>query len=719
MKKFILIVLCFNISLVAFASDEDPAYCQKNAVTPSCKPENLREGNSNLVGVLELSNSLEEQQFRENLKSTALIRLLEQKRNLLTPYPELYPHTDKTHPFFHYGLGHKKVKERGIGYIYGRDCIPTDSKLRNRLETMEKEFEGKRKEVANDTFQINHLGSLLLGAIAAEEGIKQRPGISQKIEREQEKLDKVNKKLAAAKDGKVISQTRRGARIKKSPCVIFEKESKQCKRFEKQMKKSQTYADNKKTEIDALKNKRNILDESIFKNPFYARPTGLGDSTANLASTVVNFKHEYLGNFQKTDFLIKSLASLKKRKGADYRVGILNNIKNSHKLQQETGTSGIAISQAIITDLLTNDKDLKGEIKKFYIEGAKSHLDDLNESVSEICDSKGESLYKIPELVKTVKNEFLINTHKKLGSNADLTSYLDSFQKNHCSIIEKEINKKILGMSKATVTQIGAGVATLGLGVATAFGCVPCFGLAISTGGIAAGAGVIEANSLQGESDVIRGLASINLADQEKARDLLREAQAGWAFVGVDIALAPLGLKGGAMIKAGKSIKAGRKELAGTELADNKDLFKAMGRGLPDDEFKRIIKQMKELPVAEQIILADKLKDLKKISEAKKLTIIAKAMKDHKIDFPDGKALNNRILKDLESDPTRLARIQKDYAESMLELKITKGTPEEEAFIRIAGILENKGCAGFCRKKIVSQADGVKEYKRRIGSCSI
>ena len=55
----------------------------------------------------------------------------------------------------------------------------------------------------------------------------------------------------------------------------------------------------------------------------------------------------------------------------------------------------------------------------------------------------------------------------------------------------------------------------------------------------------------------------------------------------------------------------------------------------------------------------------------------------------------------------------------MVSLNIEPGTAEEQAFIRIAGILENKGCAGFCQKKLVTKDDVLKEYNRRIGTCSI
>jgi hypothetical protein len=337
-----------------------------------------------------------------------------------------------------------------------------------------------------------------------------------------------------------------------------------------------------------------------------------------------------------------------------------------------------------------------------------------------VCN--GQPLEGDERFVKQAESEYLTLAKSTLGDEANISKFLVAHQKAHCAVLKETRDSKWFeneyGMSALMAAQLTGGAATLSFGTAaTMFGCVPCLPIAIVAGGSASVAGYLDAERIQARADTVRGLANINLAEHEDARSLLREAELGWIFVGVDLVLTPLGLKGGALIKAGKNISKGRKALKGTELAKNKNFFKAIVNGLPEDEYFKVVEELAKLSPAELKIIATDLAKLEKLDKATRITMIEKVLTQNGVNFPGDKILNNAVLRRIDNSLVLQEKIKNDYANEMLSIGINPGSAEEKAFIRIAGILEEKGCAGTCAKNLVKKKEVMKRYEESSKRC--
>jgi len=263
----------------------------------------------------------------------------------------------------------------------------------------------------------------------------------------------------------------------------------------------------------------------------------------------------------------------------------------------------------------------------------------------------------------------------------------------------------------------------MGFGIAGSTVCgPPCLwlsGVAVAATGAVT---IKEYNHFEFKDHSLDALVMLGSKRQEEAREAMLETQEAWAFLMVDLATAPFGFKVGQAYRARKAINKGRKTLGKSELGKNKVFHKALFDGLPEDEYLKLTDKISSLGEADQIILAEKIKKLNLDFTDKHLRLarIQNVLAEHKIEIPDEKVLNRVNLARIRGDEKIMQKLEKDYGEEMLRLEITPGTPEAKDFLSVAGILENKGCAGgICITPMVSKKKVVEQYEEMFKQCRI
>lgn len=747
MKNLKVIVLTPFLLFIplTYSAVEYPDYCSVDPLQllldkADCSPEQsmtFDKSDEDLDDIITLSDELKQQQFKDNLRRTAVIKLLEEKRNILGVFGDFYSQKDG-HKFYHYGLKRKKsANPNGAAKLqHSASCFANDTQLKDKADEMSDGFAKFKKENSTDEKQLDVLASLLLSSIAAEEGLEQRPRLSKKIKDNEKKIKKLQADEEDAKKGIIKNSV--GHLISADGCkrIIdvqgYVDNEANCKRYKEMALSAPNKIKEYEDEIATLEQNRDMLDQAIFQNPFLAEPRDIGDSVTespvNFFKNVFTRRKEsekvYLGKYKKSQMLSKGLEGLRRIPGGgdSFIQGIKRQIKSTESVD---GTKPHVFAFLKVKELLKDNKPFRNEFKALFKKELKESIDESDESIKEICkDKKDSTIIQLQQLVDRSKEEYLEAAQSELGKDADLAALASSFEEAHCAALKTEQDgrwfENLTGFKGTTALQLGGGATALGTGLAaTLAGCAPCLPVAIIAGGTAAGAGLADTQRFQKEADITRGLANLDLAEQEKARETLRDAQLGWAFVGVDVAMAPLGLSGGKLIKAGKLVQQGRKGLKQSELGKNKYFFKTLVNGLPEDEYLRIVEELQKLPLDEQKRIADALSNLKDKNAAERLNSIEKVLRDSGIKVPDEFMLNSRVLASLEKSPQKINDLKIQFSDDMKKVGIEPGSADEQTFLRIAGILQSKGCAGICRKQIVTNQEVMDEYNRLMKSCSI
>jgi len=714
-----------------------PLYCEEGNELIFCDKININSTDEGIAEIIKLSDSIESKEFKDNLKRLVLVRLIEQKRDLLAPFPDLYSHTGNSK--IYYG-GFKKRSDkptnrekRNYSMSYENKCFNGDSILKNKLDQMDDDFENLREEVSEDNNKTNLIANMLLGAIAAEEGVKQRPKISEKIDKNEDEVSFLKSRLKAGVYGNV-SASIDGVRTSDSPCYpvvfmgILNEDS--CNRYKEELASIPDKITKLEQEKLKLINARDTLDQTIFKNPFYAKPTGLGDSTGNwFANTFTRFgkNNVYLDNYKRSDFLEKSFPLLKDELGKHSGLNIENlsvMLKDSFKIKKNTGTSGEEMARSILVDVLNRNEKFKKEVESLLKLEVKNTVKENDEAVKEFCRNP-EALIEIQSVVAKSEADYLEIARLELGKEADLSSFLKAHRGAHCRVLsdldQSRWFQNYIGLEPETAAMLVGSTATLGFGIASAFGCVPCLGLAIASGAGLTIGGIADANNIQNESNSLRGLANAGMASQEEARELLRSAQAGWLFVGVDVLLTPLGLKGGQLIKHGSLLSKGRKSLSSTPFSENSSLVSTLASGLPESEYLETLEILKNLPKVKQerVALSLSADNLKELDQVEKLKKIKEIFLENEMMFPSFERLNQAINLRFSDDSDFSSYIMNKYEKIASNRGIIAGTSDEDDFYRVMAVLDQEGCAGFCTQSAKKQNEIIEEYSRRMSQCRI
>jgi hypothetical protein len=744
-KTRLLFILFLLTSNTCFASGEAygeyrPNYCEDNSdLVGGCIDQDFDTSDEDLSSIITVSEALKKQELNENLKRTAIIKLMEGKRDLLAPYTDLYEHKEGRDKLFYEGISGRKSVTSTSNFFgttkthtgYEASCFDQDKNLKDKLEEMDSGFVEFRKTMNTPDMHLNMLANALLGAVAAEEGIEQRPVINNKIEQIDKNIENYETTILKGRNGFII--TDRMQTSSTSPCypqtshAFMDKDilDAKCIAYEEMLVGLPNKILKLKEEKRKSENQVELIDQSIFSNSFYTELSGLGDSVSNWWSNIGESKknkHE-LGKYKKSKFLEKGLSSLREVGGNGFVNGLKEKLSNSNIILKESDgkASGEAIAREQILTALKDNPSFKKSVEDLYKVEVGEYIDETDQAIKEICDSDEDDLIRIPQLVEAAEKEYLELASRELNEYADLAAVLTAHRSAHCILLKEEHAshwfRNSIGISGRTAGMIGSGAVALGAGVAAGFGCVPCLAVAGTAGVASAGLGYSDARESERKANILRGLANNGLARQEDAREFMREAQAGWIFMGVDILTAPLGFKGGAAYKAGKLVNKGRKTINSSALGKNKDFFKSLVNGLPEDEYLKVMGQLEKLSDGEKLAIADRLKDLKGMNSAERLNLIEKVLADNNIKIPNAVAINNRVLAQIDNNPKTQEDIKSRYTNQMANLSIMAGSADEKAFIRMVGIMEKKGCAGFCRKNKLSPEEVEREYKRRFTQC--
>lgn len=741
---FILITISINNCFASAAAygEYKPDYCEDNsALVGGCIDQNFDTNDEDLSSIITVSDALKKQELNENLKRTALVKLMEGKRDLLAPYIDLYEHKAGRDKLYYEGISGRKSYQTSGGFQgitskkkyngYEETCFESDENLKSKLDEMDNGFDEFRKNVSTPEMRLNMLANALLGAVAAEEGIEQRPGINKKIEKIDRNIENFEATILKGRNGFIT--TDRMSSSSNSPCFsqrshLFMDQDvldAKCIAYEEMLVGLPNKILKLKEEKRKSENQVELIDQTIFQNSFYTELSGLGDSVSNFFSNIVSDKdnkHE-LGKYKKSKFLEEGLSSLREVGGNGFVKGLKEKLANSNIILKDSdgAASGEEIAREQILKTLKDNPEFQKSVEGLYKVEVGEYIDETDEAIKEICDSDEDDLIRVPQLVQAAEKEYLELASRELNEYADLKAVLGAHRSAHCILLKEEHAshwfRNSIGISGKTAAMIGSGAIALGSGVAAGFGCVPCLAVAGTAGVASAGLGYSDARESERKANILRGLANNGLARQEDAREFMREAQAGWIFMGVDILTAPLGFKGGAAYKAGKLVNKGRKTINNSALGKNKDFFKTLVNGIPEDEYLKVMGQLEKLSDADKLVIADRLKDLKDLNSAERLNLIEKVLADNNIKIPNSVAINNRILSQIDNNPKTQEDIKSRYSTQMSNLSIMAGSPDEKAFIRMVGIMEKKGCGGFCRKNKLKPEDVEKEYQRRFTQC--
>jgi hypothetical protein len=745
-RKSTLFIILFSLfSSNCFANtaaygEYKPDYCENDDHVAGCIDQDFDTTDEDLSTILTVSNALKKQELSENLKRTAIIKLMEGKRDLLAPYPDLYEHKAGRDKLYYEGTIGQKFAMTPSTYGtpgqrynsgYEASCFNNDENIKSKLDEMDKGFDEYRKKVNKPELHLNMLANALLGAVAAEEGIEQRPGLNNRIETIDKNIENYEETILKGRYGfintfgKVSTST--------SPCYPQQSHAfmdqdvleAKCLAYEEMLVGLPYKILKLKEEKRKTENKVKMIDQTIFSNSFYTELSGPGDSVSNWWSNIgvdKKNKHE-LGKYKKSKFLEEGLASLRSIETDNFVTGLKEKLARSNEILKSTdgGVSGEETARQLLLKTLEDNPEFRKKIEGLYKVEVGEYVDETDEAIKEICDSDEDDLIRIPQLVEAAEKEYLELASRELDEYADLKLVLNSHRSAHCTLLREEHAshwfRNSIGISGRTASMIGTGAIALGAGVAAGFGCVPCLAVAGTAGVGSAGLSYESARESERKANILRGLANNGLARQEDAREFMREAQAGWIFMGVDILMAPLGFKGGAAYKAGTLVSKGRKSINHSALGKNKSFFKSLVNGLPEDEYLKVMGQVEKMSDADKAIMAERLKDLDKMSDAEKLVLIEKVLADNKIVIPNAVAINNRVLSQIDNNPKMQEDIKSRYSDQMVNLAIVAGSADEKAFIRMVGIMEKKGCGGFCRKNKLTPEEVEREYQRRFTQC--
>ena len=345
------------------------------------------------------------------------------------------------------------------------------------------------------------------------------------------------------------------------------------------------------------------------------------------------------------------------------------------------------------------------------------NLDEIDESLEEICDNGQEFLFRIPEMVKKAEKMYLNLAGENLSGDQALNPYLKAHQDAHCSLINNKEKEKWFqtwmkenaGENAMLYTQIAGVTTVVGAGIAGMAGCIPCLYYAAAGGAAFAGIGTYETLGTDSEADALIGLSQLGLADHDKARETLTEARAGWVMVGIDAVTAPF-VGGGKLIQLSKLVKKGSKTLKGSELGKDKLFLKSLAQGLPKDEYLKTLEALKNLPAPAQEQLSKQLaKTMASVKESERFALIKKTLDGFKVPFPEMTKLNAKTLTLLESDPKKLIDIEKRYTSALKAKGIDPTSQAGKTHLRIIGVLENQGCNGVCRKALKTEDEVMAE----------
>lgn len=754
LNTFCLFLLLFSANAYTF-EEWTPSYCKKSdAITDPklqqsvcVKPEVSEDVQQKYLGLLSITNKIIADEMNNNLKNMALLDLLEKKRDLIAMYPEIEPAlADDKFPW-HKRKEYSKNSDGSWNRKFALDgnynkCFTKENKLLNDKATaLGQEIPKMRKDFfdvtettipikmkggelynlkAKSTKKSIHMANVLLGALAAEQQIKERPVLIKNIEDTNKRISKLEQLVQitpeyASSNRCVGHQGRNNA----EKCAAAKSPEK--------LAALQTELTEKQTIISGLEFQKKITDDAVFKSPYYVDPANIGDDTGNWFSNLFESKEDkkIMGDFKASPLITKGVPALKRalnnKFGNNAVDDLFKSLSNTSNIQDST-PSPSTLAAVSIEEILLSNPDIYKFMDDLIKDEVVKNLTEVDESLEEICDHGEDFLFRIPQMVEKAEKLYLNLAGEQLPDGENLNPYLQAHQEAHCSLIDNQEKEKFFqhwlkekgGENAMLYTQLAGGATLLGSYVAAGFGCGPCLYYAIGATAGFVGLGTADTMEKDTYADILTGLSQVSLADHDEAREMLTDARLGWSILGFDLLTAPFGLKAGQMIKVGKLVKQGKTILGKTEIAKNKDFLKSLVNGLPEDEYYKVVESIKALPIdIQEKISKDLLSFGSNLNGAERFSLIENTLKKYGVDFPDSKELNTIVLQSIDNDPKKVVELKVKYADYLKEQGVIPGSAEEATELRILGILESKGCAAnICEKPLMSVEDTISETKR-------
>ncbi len=664
---------------------------------------------SNLDTIEILSRQMAAREFNRTVKNTLILKLVEHKATLLATFPNIYK-PDKTHKVFHYGLEKKVSKNKHAKFTHTSTCFRIDRDLEKEANKIHDQYLNQRNKKVNKENQARVLANIFLGAIAAKKSIKERPQILDKIQEIRNEL-KINKETIHAGEFGIL-QRYEGITTSSSPCYgpIAVVSPKKCEQYKILLKNLSATSKKQEQKLKQLEYKLEVSENFIFKNPMYVNYKGA------FTSLVSN------DDIEPTRIVSQGVEVLERSLGKSQLKIYTDLMKNSESIKEDTGISGQdIIAEDFINTLMTNS-NLFNELRDLYLDQLKEPISDIDKAIDDVCKSKITEVIDNEKIISNAREDFLESARDKLSKDYRENELIRMFNMAHCQAIKDKrgedwfYNKT--GLSGEKVSHLGMAATSLSLGVASAFGCLPCLPLAITTGLTSTGMTTMQVMEDYKNSNITTGLAHLDMKSTKEAFDYLQSAQEGWAFIGVDLALAPLGIRSGAMLKSGRNIRTSRKALGDTELKDNPYLFKTLIRNIPEKEYEEVIEAIKKLPLSERKVLARELDALSQLDQSQSYMFISNILKKYNIKTPTRPKLNQMALEKLSNNPHEVSELKLRYSNDLKRHKIEPGSTEEQNFILLAHLYEKMGCTGVCATSAVKQERVIKEIEKGL-NCKI
>ncbi len=659
----------------------------------------------NYSSFFHINNSVVTQELQQNLKNMAMYELLKQKSDLLMMYPELEK-TSSQNVYERYAYSRRKdgtwfIRKQFSGQ-YDRCLKDEGQELLLQVEKLDEGMDQRREnflaqgrlsladgKVLNPSEKSKRMATILLGALAAEKQIEQRPSLVDEIEDLESKQERLEEILSIDQSYYTSSRCRgHMGRNDQTKCEVSRNPSLK--------EKYQVELNEVEQKLTALKQKKDITDKAVFANPYYVDDKLIGAS------------------YKPSQLVVEGLKTLREKMSQDEIQNILESLKNPESFKQKYAVSPEAMATAAIEKLMLSNTNIYQKIDELIQKETVKHIGELDESLEEICDSGEEFLYKIPRLVAKAESYYLQMAKEHMDPKDSLNTYLESHQAAHCLLIEE--NKEGRGQ---IYSQLAGGALVLGSGIAAGFGCVPCLYFAVGGGAMLTGVGLQKTWQKDALADTSLGLSHVGLADYEQARQQLNSARFSWAMSVADIALVPVGLKLGQFAKIQKLTSHGQRSLQRSGLGQNQDFIESLTQSLPEEKYLDLISRINQQPLSTQVKMQEELASLGEKSQLEKLAMIEQTMKKYQIRFPSTKELNRSVLKKLEAHPEHLAIIKKRYADKLAQEDFVAGSIEEKLALKALGILENKGCAGICENISRSPSEVWDEFIRFGNSCAL
>jgi len=486
-----------------YITSTTPPYCESidNFISideGECRRINEYSKNDEISHLVQFSSKLSRDNLRNDLMNLSIRKLLKTKYDLWSAFPSFISHTVSDENFNTINKCDEENKTLGLKEYW-------NELTGNFSNKKTKEVEAKQKAIVIQAM----LDSLKVNAVWDS-----KKQVDDELEKSFEKRRQLEMELKVIEDFQSGEfQKKQSKRVTSNLVGMTSNElivSSRSKKMNQEIKEKILHElDLINISIKNLIPKREHLNEIVFSNPYTIESTSVFES----------------GKIKKSEFLntvVEGIQSIKNHsKITQSGPEFIKNVSNDFITQKYPDKFFDQNLRALLDFVLENDKKLFETLLEKAQVSTHTKIEEISESIKQICETKGEKLHHFKPLVR----EALIhNLSLAKKENINLNNTVDAFQDAQCEMIsEVPYTDSHLGIYGA----IGAGM--LATGVLAPVGA----GVVLVAGGIAfSSVGAYETYNAYNSSNLSLGLAHVNLADEERAREdlSLYRSALGWSI---------------------------------------------------------------------------------------------------------------------------------------------------------------------------------------------